>query len=158
MNAQLRREQAGFRKGRSTVEHIFVLRNISEQVAMVEWNTSLHVCFIDFEKAFDSVHRETLWKIMSSYGIPPKLVRMIQAMYSNSKCSVIDCSGSSEWFKVRTEVKQDCVMSGFLFLLAIDWVMRRTVEKENTGIRWRMTCSLEDLDFAHILVLLSSTN
>ena len=47
-------------------------------------------------------------------------------------------------------------MSGFLFLLVIDWVMRRTVEKENTGIRWRMTSRLEDLDFADDLVLLSS--
>jgi len=39
----------------------------------------------------------------------------------------------------------------------IDWVVRRTVEKENTGIRWRVTSSLEDLDVADHLVLLSST-
>ena len=61
-DAELRRDQAGFRKGRSTTEQIFILRNIIEQVA--EWNTSLYLCFVDYEKAFDSIHRDTLWKIM----------------------------------------------------------------------------------------------
>ena len=35
----------------------------------------------------------------------------------------------------------------FLFLLVIDWVMRRSVEGARTGIRWKMTTMLEDLDF-----------
>ena len=48
-------------------------------------------------------------------------------------------------------------MSGFLFLLIIDWVMRRTVEGERTGIRWKFTTMLEDLDFADDIALLSST-
>ena len=48
-------------------------------------------------------------------------------------------------------------MSGFLFLLAIDWVMRQTVEGERTGIRWNFTTRLEDLDFADDIALLSST-
>jgi len=62
VDTKLRKEHAGFRKGRSTIEQIFVLRNIVEQA--VEWNSSLYVCFVDYEKAFDSVHRKTLWKIM----------------------------------------------------------------------------------------------
>ena len=56
-DAELRGEQAGFRKGRNTTEEIFVLfvsRNIIEQVA--EWNSSLDLCFVDYEKAFDSIH------------------------------------------------------------------------------------------------------
>ena len=79
VNNKLRDEQAGFRRGRSTVEQIFVLRNIIEQV--VEWQSTLYVTFVDFEKAFDSVDRESLWKIMSSYGIPPKIIKMIQILY-----------------------------------------------------------------------------
>ena len=79
VDKKLRKEQAGFRSGRSKIEQIFMLRNIIEQ--SVEWNASLYICFIDYEKAFDSVHRETLWRIMSSYGIPPPLVRIVQAMY-----------------------------------------------------------------------------
>ena len=67
VNSKLRDEQAGFRSGRGTVEQIFILRNIIEQV--VEWQATLYITFVDFEKAFDSVHRESLWKIMESYGI-----------------------------------------------------------------------------------------
>ena len=83
----LRKEQAGFRRNRSTVEQIFVLRNIMEQVN--EWRATLYTHFIDFEKAFDSIHRESLWKIMKSYGIPEKLVKMVKIMYEDFECMVM---------------------------------------------------------------------
>jgi hypothetical protein len=38
-------------------------------------------------------------------------------------------------------------MSGFLFLLVLDWVMRNIVQGENTGVRWTFTSKLEDLNF-----------
>jgi len=47
-------------------------------------------------------------------------------------------------------------MSGFLFLLVVDWVMRNTLQDGNTGIRWKFTTKLEDLDFADDIALLSS--
>ena len=50
---------------------------------------------------FGSVHRKTLWRIMSSYGIPPKLVTMVQAMYKGSKCAVIDGGGKTGWFDIN---------------------------------------------------------
>ena len=37
------------------------VENIIEQ--SFEWSASLYICFTDYEKAFDSVHRETLWRI-----------------------------------------------------------------------------------------------
>ena len=155
VDARLRKEQAGFRKGRSTIEQIFVLRNIVEQA--VEWNSSLYVCFVDYEKAFDSVHGKTLWKIMESYGIPSKLVRMVIAMYDGSQCAVVEGTGQTDWFDVKSGVKQGCNMSGFLFLLVIDWIMRRTVSGANTGIRWKLWSKLDDLDFADDIALTSST-
>ena len=42
---------------------------------------TLYIHFVDFEKAFDSVHRERLWSIMRSYGIPCKMVRVIADTY-----------------------------------------------------------------------------
>ena len=68
VNSKLRDELAGFRSGRGTGDHIFILRNIIEQE--VEWQATLYITFVDFEKAFDSVHRQSLWKIMGSYGFP----------------------------------------------------------------------------------------
>jgi hypothetical protein len=151
----LRKEQAGFRRGKGTVDQIFILRNILEQAN--EWNATLYVNFVDFEKAFDSIHRDSLWAIMRQYGIPQKLIRIVRTLYEDFQCSVIDENETTEWFPVRTGVKQGCCMSGFLFLLVIDWVMRRTVEGERTGLRWNLTTMLEDLDFADDIALLSST-
>ena len=155
VDARLRKEQAGFRKGRGTVEQIFTLRNIIEQ--SLEWNASLYACFIDYEKAFDSVHRETLWKIMSAYGIPPKFIRLVKMFYDEVECSVVSGGGLTEWFRVKSGVKQGCVMSGFLFLLVIDWIMSKVVHREGNGIKWNMMEQLEDLDFADDIALLAST-
>ena len=121
------------------------MRNITEQV--IEWNANLYVCYVDFEKAFDSIDRGILWEIMGDYSIPSKLITMVKAMYEQSKCAVVDSSGSYDWFNVRTGVKQGCCMSGFLFLPVIDWVLRRTTEGKRTGIRWQLANKLEDLYF-----------
>ena len=48
-------------------------------------------------------------------------------------------------------------MSVFLFLLVIDWVTKKMLREGITGIRWRFTKKLENLDFADDLALLSST-
>ena len=111
---------------------------------------------MDYEKAFDSMHRSTLWKIMRCYGIPPKIVIMVQVMYTNCTSAVVDGDGRTGWFEVKSGVKQGCKMSGFLFLLVIDWVRRRTVAHAGTGISWKMTTMLEDIDFAAYLAVISS--
>ena len=98
VDKKLRNEQAGrFRSKRSTTEQICILRNILEQAN--EWRAGLYVHFVDFEKAFDSVHRESLWNIMKSYGIPHKMVRVIAGKYQGFECAVVDGSETSEWSK-----------------------------------------------------------
>ena len=49
--------------------------------------------------------------------IPTKIVRMVQVMYTICICAVVDGDGRTDWFAVRSGVKQGCNMSGFLFLL-----------------------------------------
>ncbi|KAL9954522.1 hypothetical protein ACROYT_G042072 [Oculina patagonica] len=101
--------------------------------------------------------RAVLWRIMRSYSIPEKIVKMVKVMYSGSECAVTDGSGVYDWFEIKTGVKQGCCVSGFLFLLVVDWVMRKTTEHGNTGIRWKFNNFLEDLDFADDLALISSS-
>jgi hypothetical protein len=72
----LRKEQAGLRKGKGCTDQIFALKNIIEQC--IEWKSPLYINFIDFKKAFDSIHRETLWTILRSYGVPDKIVTLIK--------------------------------------------------------------------------------
>ncbi len=97
----LRKEQAGFRENRSTINQIFALRNILEQVN--EWNAILYTHFIDFEKAFDSVHRESLSNIMSMYGIPEELIALVKVMYNNFECTVLDEGEKHNGFKSSQE-------------------------------------------------------
>ena len=94
----LRKEQAGFRRGRGTVEQIFILRNILEQAN--EWNATVYIHFVDFEKAFDSVHRDSLWVIMKKNGIPQKLIRMVQTLYEDFQCAVVDENETTDFFPV----------------------------------------------------------
>ena len=120
-------------------------------------NSTLYLNFIDFEKAFNSMHRDCLWRIMRAYGIPEKLTNLVKAFYDDFKCVVIHQVETLEWFDIKTGVKQGCNMSGFLFLMVVDWVMRRTVQNDRTGIRWKFTSKLDDLDFADDLALIAST-
>ena len=150
---KLREEQAGFRRERGCTDQIFALRNIIEQCS--EWQRKLYVNFVDFEKAFDSIHRDSLWKILRHYGIPTKVVNVIKSYYKNFSCSV---GHSDTFFKVKTGVRQGCVMSALLFNVVIDWVMKKTTEEAPRGIRWGLQNTLEDLDFADDIALLSNTH
>ena len=94
IDKKLPKEQAGFRPKRSTTGQIFILRNILEQAN--EWRAGLYIHIVDFEKAFNLVHRESLWNIMRSYGIPGKMVRVIADMCEDFECAVIDGSETSD--------------------------------------------------------------
>ena len=94
---------------------------------------------------------------MKTYGIPGKLINLIKVFYGDFKCSVIDEGETSEWFDVKTGVKQGCNMSGLLFLIAVDWIMRRSMQNGETGIPGNFNNKLDDLDFADDVALLSST-
>ena len=91
---------------------------------------------------------------MKAYGIPVKIIKVVQLLYQDSESAVLDSGETSQWFKVETGVKQGCVIPGFLFLLAIDWIMCETTKQGNTGIRWRFMDQLEDLDFADDIALI----
>lgn len=87
IDAQLRDEQAGFRKDRSCTDQIAALRIIVEQ--SIEWNSPLYINFVDYEKAFDSLHRETLWKLLRHYGVPTKIVSISRNSYEGLTCKVV---------------------------------------------------------------------
>ena len=116
IDTKLRYEQAGFRKGRGTTEQVFILRNIIEQ--SIEWQAPLYINFVDFTKAFDSLDRSRLWKILRHYGIPSELVDLIRAMYAGSCCSVIDNGKMSDWFDVKTVRAASCQA----FCLLWQWI------------------------------------
>ena len=66
--------QCGFRRNRSTTDHIICIRQTLEK--KWEYNEAVHQLFIDFKKAYDSVRREDLYNILIEFGIPKKLLRL----------------------------------------------------------------------------------
>ncbi|KAK7100270.1 hypothetical protein V1264_023251 [Littorina saxatilis] len=92
---------------------------------------------------------------MRHYGIPEKFISLIRGTYQDMKCRVAHAGQLSDSFEVKTGVRQGCILSPFLFLLAIDWIMKTTTAGRRNGIQWTLFDQLEDLDFADDLALLS---
>jgi len=84
-----------------------------------------------------------------------KLVSLIQNTYQGMSCRVSHAGQLSERFEVKTRVRQGCLLSPFLFLLVIDWIMRTTTTGRNNGIQWTLLTQLDDLNFADDIALLS---
>nr|KAG5702936.1 hypothetical protein BaRGS_034709 [Batillaria attramentaria] len=124
----------------------------------LEWNSPLYINFIDYEKAFDSVDREALWKLLRHYGVPGKIISLIRCTYQDMSCRFAHAGQLSESFEVKTGVRQGCLLFPFLFLLVIDWIMRTTTTGRKNGIQWTLWTQLDDLDFADDLALLSHSH
>ena len=102
VDKKLRKKQAGLRPKRTTTEQIFILRHILRQAN--EWRAGRYAHFVDFETKTQR-HRESLWNIMRSYGIPDKMVRVIEGIYAGFECVVVDGRGTSDWFMIKSGVK-----------------------------------------------------
>uniref|UniRef100_A0A0B7BKS6 Reverse transcriptase domain-containing protein n=1 Tax=Arion vulgaris TaxID=1028688 RepID=A0A0B7BKS6_9EUPU len=55
----------------------------------MKWKILLYMCFVDFEKAFDSIDRKSMWGILRNYGVPEKTVDIIRQLYEGFACQVI---------------------------------------------------------------------
>ena len=64
----------------------------------------------------------------------------------------------SDAFQVNTGVRQGCLLSPFLFALAIDWVLKTPTAQKGNGIQWIPWTQLDEMDFADDLALLSHTH
>ncbi len=78
------------------------------------------MCFVDFASAFDSVDRDSLWRIMVADGIPSKLLRLIKTNYSSTKMKVRASGSDPMPSEIRSGVRQICALSPTLFKYIID--------------------------------------
>ena len=121
---------------RSTLDQVFILRTVMERSR--EFNQPLHLCFIDLQKTYDSVNRETLWRICRAYGLSDK---MINLLYEDTRAEVRIDDDLSTSIQMRTGVKQGCLLSPILFNVYIDFVMRNVLEQvrvEGVTINYRL--------------------
>jgi hypothetical protein len=128
--------QSGFRRNRSTTDHIFCIRQILEK--KWEHNMAVHQLFTEFKKAYDSVRREALYNILIEFGIPKKLVRLIEMCLTETYSRVRVGKNLSEMFPIRNGLKQGDAITPFLLNLALEYIIKR-VQVNQDGLKFNGT-------------------
>ena len=113
-------------------------------------------------KAFDSVHRGKMEKILLAYGIPKEIVAAIMIMYRNNRSMVTSPNGETEFFDILAGVLQGDTLAPFLFVICLDYVLRISVDKCNEyGLTLELarsrrfhTKKITDADYADDVALL----
>ena len=76
-----------------------------------EQNVDLYMTVVDLTKAFDTVSRDGLWKIIAKFCCPPRIIAMMRQFHDGMQARVLNDGGYSEPFPVTYGVKQGCVMA-----------------------------------------------
>ena len=159
----LRKNQNGFRRNRSTTSQILTIRRILEGVRAKNLQAAL--LFVDFTKAFDSIHRGKMEQILLAYGIPKETVAAITILYRNTKVKVRSPDGDTEYFDIVAGVLQGDTLAPYLFIICLDYVLRTSIDKirengfELTKKRSRRypAKTITDADYADDIALLANT-
>ena len=134
VNCELLDVQAGFRNSRRSRDQIAGIYWIIEQAR--EFRKNIYFCFIDYAKAFDCVDHNKLWKILKEMGIPDHLTCLLRNLYAGQEATVRTGHGTTEWFQIRKEAHQGCILSPCLFSLYAEYIMRNAgLEEAQAGIK-----------------------
>ena len=164
----LRKNQNGFRRNRSTTSQILTsqiltIRRILEGVRAKNLQATL--IFVDFTKAFDSIHRGKMEQILLAYGIPKETVAAITILYRNTKVKVRSPDGDTEYFDIVAGVLQGDTLAPYLFIICLDYVLRTSIDKikensfELTKKRSRRypATTITDADYTDDIAILANT-
>lgn len=143
------RYQCGFKKGKSTTDQLSIIGHIIEK--RYGYRQNMWQLFIDFKKAYDSIHRENLYNIMHEFGFAKKLIRLTKLCMESTQYTVRIDNTMSTPFTVDTGLKQGDPISPILFNLALEKVMRelqclRNSQEVNSDIGLQLLGFADDLD------------
>lgn len=145
-------EQAGFRRGRSTIDQIFILNQLIEKAR--EYNFEIYLMFIDFQKAFDSVEHSSLWQALKKQGLEDKYLRVVKEIYKDAKAYIkMDRAGKE--FPIKRGVRQGDPLSSNLFNSVIQEIFDQ-LNWQTQGIKINGEF-LNNLRFADDIVLIAGS-
>ena len=123
----LRKNQNGFQRNKSTPSQILTIRRILECI----WAKNLleTILFVDFTKAFDSIHRWKMEQILLAYGLPKETVAVIAILYRNIKVKVHSPDGDTEYFNIVAGVLKGNLLALYLFIICLDYMLRTSIDK-----------------------------
>lgn len=119
---QLQDEQQGFRRGRSCVDAIFIIRQISEK--SLEFNRPAFFCFIDLEKAFDRIRLKHVLNILEKYNVPDSLICLIQNIYVDNYAKVKIDGKIEGMIPVQQGIRQGDSLSPLLFNIVMNEIIK----------------------------------
>ena len=134
MNLELPDVQDGFKKGRRTRDQIANIHRIIKKAREFQKNTNF--CFLDYDKAFDCVDHNKLWKILREMGIPDHLTCLLRNLYAGQEATVRTGHRTTDWFQIGKGVHQGCILSPCLFNLYAEYIMRNArLDEAQAGIK-----------------------
>ena len=96
--------QAGFRNDRVTRDQFANIRCTIEKAR--EFQKSVYFCFIDYDRAFDCVDQNKLWKIIQEMGIPDHITCLLRNLYAGQEATVRTRHGTPDWYQIGKKVRQ----------------------------------------------------
>ena len=150
--------QCGFRLGRSTIDMIFVARQLQEKCR--EQHQNLCMAFVDPTKAIDEVNRYLLWNNLRKFGCPPTLIVILQQFHTGMCAQIVMAGSQSSSFHVEVGVQQGCALAPIilnLLLVAVAHVSHRDLQSSDcVGIEYRLDGGLFNLRHLQVKTKTSS--
>lgn len=119
--------QAGFLQNRSTDDHIFTLRRVTEE----RWRKGLptYIVSIDLRKAFDMINIQKIIEILLSYGTPAYLINRIVSTILRERTSIQWYGRRTKIFEKNKGIKQGCTISPYLFVVFMHYAIQRAADR-----------------------------
>ena len=89
-----------------------------------DYQKNIYFCFIDYDKDFDCVGHNKLWKILQKMGILDHLTCLPRNLYAGQEATVRTRHGTTDWFQIGKGVHQGCILSPCLFNLYAEYNMQ----------------------------------
>ena len=144
LNENQPREQAGFRRGYSTVDHLQTINQLIKKCS--EFNRPLCIGCIDYEKAFDSIEHKAIFKASKSLGINEIYITILEDTYTGATARVHMDSQASEEIPILRGVRQGDPISPKLFTATFQEVFKNAqLEEKGINIDGEKICQTLDL-------------
>ena len=108
--------QMGFRPNMGCADNLFIMDTIMSKMKSGK-NKKYVMALLDISKAYDRVSRPLLWEKLESYGMPRRMIEVIQAAYLNAGSCISFQNVRTDRKEIHMGLKQGCVMSPILFSL-----------------------------------------
>ena len=137
-------EQAGFRSGYSTIDHIHSINQLIEKCT--EYHKPICLAFVDYEKAFDSVETNAVLNTLQNQGIDQICIDVLARIYENGYAKV-DLHKQGNAIPIRRGVRQGDTISPKLFTACLEDIFRKlNWSKRGISIHGRKLNSLRFAD------------